>query len=78
MLAHPALRWLDHHIRPHDLVSVAVFGALVASARFGDAYEIVPLLALGLAQILEPRLPAAPSTRSRVFWIFLFQPYSLR
>jgi signal transduction histidine kinase len=64
------LRWL-RHIRPHDLVWVAVFGALVASAKFGDAYEIVPLVLLGIVQILEPRIPAAPSTRSRVFWILL-------
>jgi signal transduction histidine kinase len=68
--AHPAIRWL-RHIRPHDLVWVAVFGALVASAKFGDAYEIVPLVSLGVAQILEPRIPAVPSTRSRVFWIVL-------
>ena len=66
----PALRWL-RHIRPHDLVWVAVFGALVAGARFGDAYEIAPLVSLGVAQILEPRIPAVPSTRSRVFWIVL-------
>lgn len=70
MSAHPAIRWL-RHIRPHDLVWVAVFGALVASAKFGDAYEIVPLVSLGVAQILEPRIPAVPSTRSRVFWIVL-------
>ena len=70
MSAHPALRWL-RHIRPHDLVWVAVFAALVPSARFGDAWEIVPLLSLGVAQILEPRVPAEPSTRSRVFWIVL-------
>jgi signal transduction histidine kinase len=48
-----------------------VFGALVAGARFGDAYEIAPLVSLGVAQILEPRIPAVPSTRSRVFWIVL-------
>jgi signal transduction histidine kinase len=70
MSAHPALRWL-RHIRPHDLVWVAVFGALIPSARFGDAWEIVPLVSLGVAQILEPRIPAVPSTRSRVFWIVL-------
>ncbi len=70
MSTHPALRWL-RHIRPHDLVWVAVFGALVATARFGDAYEIVPLVALGVVQILEPRIPAVPSTRGRVLWIVL-------
>jgi signal transduction histidine kinase len=62
--------WL-RHVRPHDLVWVAVFGALIPSARFGDAWEIVPLVSLGVAQILEPRIPAVPSTRSRVFWIVL-------
>ncbi len=65
-----AFGWL-RHIRPHDLFWVAVFGALVGSARFGDAYEIVPLLSLGVAQILEPRFPKVPSTRSRIFWIVL-------
>ena len=70
MSASPGFRWL-RHIRPHDLVWLAVFAALVPSARFGDAYEIVPLLALGVAQILEPRIPTVPSTRSRVFWIVL-------
>jgi signal transduction histidine kinase len=70
MSAHPALRWL-RHIRPHDLVWAALFGVLVATSQrpFGDAYEIGPLVALGVAQILEPRIPAAPSTRSRVFWM---------
>jgi two-component system, NtrC family, sensor histidine kinase HydH len=66
------LRWL-RHIRPHDLVWFALFGAMVASSpsRFGDAYEICFLVSLGLAQVLEPRVPAVPSTRSRVFWIVL-------
>jgi signal transduction histidine kinase len=70
MSTHSAFRWL-RHIKPHDLVWLTVFGALVASAKFGDVWEIVPLVLLGVAQILEPRVPAVPSTRSRVFWIVL-------
>jgi signal transduction histidine kinase len=64
------LRWL-RHIRPHDLVWIALFGVLVETARFDDAHvkEIVFLVCLGIAQILESRIPAVPTTGSRVFWI---------
>ena len=48
-----------------------VFSGLVATTQFGDAYEIVPLALLAIAQILEPKIPAPPTTRSRIFWIFL-------
>lgn len=58
-------------IRPQDLVWVAVFAAALATTEYGDAFEIVPLVALGVAQILEPKVPATPSTRSRIFWIVL-------
>ena len=47
------------------------FAALLATTEIGDAYEIVPLVALGLAQILEPKIPAVPTTRSRIFWMVL-------
>ena len=66
-------------IRPPDLVWVAVFAALVITAvkypyqdpNYGPAgpFEIVPLIALGVAQILEPKIPAVPSKASRIFWI---------
>ena len=83
MSAHSLFRWF-RHIRPHDLVWVAVFGALAVSSQLPPPYglspassdyhgpeELVPLLLLGVAQILETRLPAVPSTRSRVFWFVL-------
>ena len=48
-----------------------VFSALAFSTRLGDAFEIVPIVLLGLAQVLEPKIPALASTRGRVLWILL-------
>ena len=58
-------------IRPHDLVWLAVFAVPLAKSEYGDAFEIAPLVALGVAQVLEPKVPAIASTRSRIFWIVL-------
>jgi len=68
-------------IRPSDFVWLAVFTTLVVTAlrypyRYPDGavagpFEWVPLIALGVAQILEPKIPALPSKTSRVFWIVL-------
>jgi len=68
-------------VRPQDLVWLAVFTTLVATAvkypyRYADGavagpFEWVPLIALGVAQILEPKVPASPSKASRIFWIVL-------
>src|ERR1035441_185686 len=66
----PMLRW-TRLVRPHDFIWVLAFAALLATTEIGDAYEIVPLVALGIAQILEPKIPALPSMRSRIFWMVL-------
>jgi two-component system, NtrC family, sensor histidine kinase HydH len=58
-------------IQPQDLLWVALFAAALATCEYGDAFEIVPLVSLGVAQILEPKVPAVQSTQSRVFWIVL-------
>ena len=68
-------------VLPGDLVWLAVFAALVVTAarypyvdpNYGPAgpFEIVPLIALGVAQILEPKIPAVASRASRIFWIVL-------
>lgn len=70
MPRHPLLRWA-RHLCPQDLVWVLVFSALLFSTRTGDAFEIVPIVLLGLAQVLEPKIPALASTRGRVLWILL-------
>jgi two-component system sensor histidine kinase HydH len=68
-------------IRPADFVWLAIFAVLVVTAlkypyrspdgEIAGSREIVPLIALGVAQILEPKIPVAPSKASRVFWIVL-------
>jgi len=65
-------------VKAHDLVWLVVFGGLVYCLRLlpfplvpGDLPELLPLIALAIAQILEPRLPQQPTTRSRIFWISL-------
>jgi signal transduction histidine kinase len=67
---HPTLRW-TRLVRPQDFIWVLAFAALLGTSEIGDAYEIVPLVALGIAQILEPKIPAVPTTRSRIFWMVL-------
>ena len=48
---------------------LALFGVLIAWPQIGDAPEIVPLVALCVAQVLEPKIPAEPTNRSRLLWI---------
>ncbi len=66
----PPLRWIQR-FRPHDFVWLLLFSGLVATARRGDAYEIVPLVMLGVAQVLEPKFPAVATRLNRIFWIVL-------
>jgi signal transduction histidine kinase len=70
MPLHPSFRWI-RLIRPHDLLWVALFAIPLAKPVYGDRFEIVPLVALGIAQILESKVPEIASTRSRIFWIVL-------
>jgi two-component system, NtrC family, sensor histidine kinase HydH len=60
-------RW----IRPHDLVWLLLFGVLIANPIYGDAFELGPLIALGIVQIAEPKVPALQTTRGRVAGILL-------
>lgn len=63
----PLFRWI-RWFRPQDLVWFLLFSVLVATAHRGDAFEIVPLVLLGIAQVLEPKIPGFATTRNRVFW----------
>jgi len=58
-------------IQPQDLMWVVLFAVPVVKSEYGDAFEIAPLVALGVAQILEPKVPATATTQSRVFWMVL-------
>ena len=70
MPVHLLRRWI-RLVRAQDFVWMLVFAALLATAEFGDVFEVAPLLALGVAQILEHKIPAIPSLRSRIFWMVL-------
>jgi two-component system sensor histidine kinase HydH len=63
-------RW-RRAVRPHDFVWMFLFGVLIARPLYGDAYEYVPLIALAIVQIAEPRIPALRTTRGRVAGIIL-------
>ncbi|MGB9455563.1 MAG: ATP-binding protein [Bryobacteraceae bacterium] len=61
-------RWV-RLIQPRDFVWVVLFGVLIAWPQTGEAPEIVFLVALCVTQVLEPKIPAEPTTRSRLLWI---------
>jgi signal transduction histidine kinase len=73
-------RWTSL-IRPQNVVWFLIFAVLVATAlqypysnlenEIAGPYEYVPLIALGAAQLMEPKIPLVPSRRSRIFWIVL-------
>ena len=68
MPATPLLRWI-RLVRPQDFVWLLLFAALAVMTADGDVSEIALLAALAIVQVLEPKIPALPSTRSRIFWI---------
>lgn len=72
MPTHWLLRWL-RLVRPQDVVWVLLFAGLIATLppEYFDAFSVVPLVALGLVQVFEPKIPSLASTRGRVFWILL-------
>lgn len=70
MSEHRLQRWA-RLVRPQDLVWLLLFPALAATTEVLDVYVVVPLVALAVAQVLEPKIPALASTRSRIFWIVL-------
>jgi signal transduction histidine kinase len=68
--AHSPLRYL-RLVRPQDFVWLLLFAVLAVVTAEGDVSEIALLAALAIAQVLEPKIPAQPSTRSRIFWIVM-------
>ncbi len=68
--ASPLARW-TRLIRPPDFVWILLFGALIATAEYQDVSEISMLAALGLVQVLEPKIRALATTGGRVFWVVL-------
>ena len=70
-MSDPPLQHWARLVRPHDLVWLLLFPAMAATTEVLDVYVIVPLVALAIAQVLEPKIPQLASTRGRVLWIVL-------
>jgi len=58
-------------VRPQDVMWLLLFGALAYTLPLHDLYDLGPLVALGIAQVLESKIPALASTRGRILWIVL-------
>lgn len=58
-------------VRPQDFVWVLLFLILGATSEFLDSLAMVPLAALGLVQLLEPKIPALASRQGRIVSIVL-------
>ncbi len=66
----PLSRWI-RLIRPQDFVWIPLFIALAATSEILDVFVVVPLVALGLVQVLEPKIEGLSATKWRVAWISL-------
>src|SRR5436305_2608110 len=53
-------------VRAQDLVWLLLFAVLAATSELVDPYALAPLAALGLLQVLEPKIPAMGSMRGRI------------
>jgi two-component system sensor histidine kinase HydH len=62
---------LQRYIRLQDFIWIALFAALIATSQTRRAPEVSILVALAVVQVLESKVPAVSSTRSRIFWIAL-------
>jgi two-component system sensor histidine kinase HydH len=58
-------------IRLQDFVWLVLFAVLALTSEILDVYVIVPLVALAIVQILEPKIPALDTKRGRIIWIVL-------
>jgi two-component system, NtrC family, sensor histidine kinase HydH len=66
----PLSRWI-RLIRPQDFVWIPLFIALAVTSENLDVFVVVPLVALGFVQVLEPKIKALSVTRWRIAWIIL-------
>src|ERR1022692_4516097 len=66
----PFSRWF-RLIRPQDFVWLLLFLTLAATSEFVDSLAMVPLAALGLVQLVEPKIPALATRRGRIGCIVL-------
>src|SRR6516164_2361439 len=60
-------------IRLQDVVWLLLFAGVVATlpSEDQDVFSVGPLMALAVAQVIEPKIPALATKRGRIFWIAL-------
>jgi signal transduction histidine kinase len=58
-------------VRPQDFVWIPLFVALAASTPVLDVFVVVPLIALFLVQVVEPKIPLLGSGWRLVGWVVL-------
>jgi two-component system, NtrC family, sensor histidine kinase HydH len=58
-------------VRPQDFAWLVLFTVLAITSDELDIYVMVPLVALAIVQILEPKIPALAQRRGRILWIVL-------
>jgi two-component system, NtrC family, sensor histidine kinase HydH len=56
-------------LRLQDFVWLVLFAGIAATSEILDPPVLIPLIALTVVQIIEPRIPALSSTRGHIFWI---------
>ena len=61
----------ERYVRLQDFIWIALFATLILNNQGRGAPEITMLVALGIAQVVESKIPALASTRGRVWWIVL-------
>jgi two-component system sensor histidine kinase HydH len=64
-------RPLARFVRLQDFIWIALFAALIETSQTRAAPEVSLLVALAVVQVLESKIPAISTTRSRIFWIAL-------
>jgi two-component system sensor histidine kinase HydH len=64
-------RPLARFVRLQDFIWIALFAALIATSQTRKEPEVSMLVALAVVQVLESKVPAISTTRSRIFWIAL-------
>jgi two-component system sensor histidine kinase HydH len=64
-------RPLARFVRLQDFIWIALFAALIATSQTRNEPEVSMLVALAVVQVLESKIPAISTTRSRIFWIAL-------
>jgi two-component system, NtrC family, sensor histidine kinase HydH len=62
---------VSKYVRAQDVALVVLFAAIAAVSPTHDAWETGLIAALGVLQIIEPKIPFVSTTTGKVVWILL-------